>query len=121
MGKLCTQLSCHAAFFAHPLYSRLDTENLPRSKSSACFFFERKPAPLQLDENQVSYSPAFHTALADTYQRGKYLYSLGRYEEAATAFLQVQQDSGQEGWATFCRAQALRACDHLEPAIELLR
>ena len=121
MGKLCTQLSCHAAFFAHPLYSRLDTENLPRSKSSACFFFERKPAPLPLDENHVSYSPAFHTALADTYQRGKYLYSLGRYEEAATAFLQVQQDSGQEGWATFCRAQALRACDHLEPAIELLR
>lgn len=84
-------------------------------------FFEKVPDAFPDRECPGSYLTPFRAALADPYQYGKYLYSLGRYEEAAAAFAKVQQNSGQEGQATFYCAQALRAGDQTDAAIELLR
>jgi glycosyltransferase involved in cell wall biosynthesis len=64
---------------------------------------------------------AFTQALADAHRRGKYLYSLGRFEEAAAAFTEVRGATIEEdAWALFDRGKALRAAGHVECAVGLL-
>ncbi len=62
----------------------------------------------------------FAAELADPDRRGKYLHSLGRYEEAAPAFAEVRGTSEEEAWALFDRGKALRAAGDANQAIGLL-
>jgi len=85
--------------------------------------FERAPntrtggSQLEID---ASLYEAFTAELADPNRRGKYLHSLGRYEEAAAAFAGVHGTSVEEAWALFDRGKALRAAGDASQAAVLL-
>ncbi len=91
---------------------------LPQAARRVCEHFER--APVERVEMCSCALDIFTEALADPGQRGKYLHTLGRFDEAAAAFAEVQGTPEQEAWALFDRGKALRAGGHTPSAIPLL-
>jgi tetratricopeptide (TPR) repeat protein len=85
--------------------------------------FERSPdagaGGLRLEMSSCLYE-VFAAELADPDRRGKYLYALGRYEEAAAAFAEVRGTGEEEAWALFDRGKALRAAGDSSQAAALL-
>ena len=82
---------------------------------------EREPDPEAdlLDLGRAT--AALDAAFADPDRRGKYLHSLGRYEEAASAFAEIGGGDEREAWAWFDRGKALRAAGRHQEAVDLLR
>lgn len=62
----------------------------------------------------------FEKDLTDPAKRGKYLHSLGRFEEAAEAFAAVRGTPEEEAWALFDRGKALRYERRCREAAEIL-
>ena len=91
---------------------------LDRARSRAQLHFERTPSS-RLEMCQHFYD-AFTDELADPDRRGKYLHSLGRYDEAAVAFTEVRGMPEQEAWAVFDQGKALRVGGHPDKATPLL-
>lgn len=91
---------------------------LPKATQRISKQFER--APDERVEMRSCLSKVFSEALADPERRGKYLYALGRFDEAAASFTEVQGTPEQEAWALFDQGKALRAGGDTQQAIPLL-
>jgi glycosyltransferase involved in cell wall biosynthesis/Flp pilus assembly protein TadD len=63
---------------------------------------------------------SFEKNLAGPAKRGKYLHSLGRFDEAAEAFAAVRGTPEEEAWALFDRGKALRYGRRCQEAAEAL-
>lgn len=81
---------------------------------------ERSPRSTARGVGRADLAAAFAQALADPDRRGKYLHSLGRFDEAAMAFAEVRGTSEQEAWAQFDRGKALREAGKLVEAADAL-
>lgn len=91
---------------------------LPQAARRVCEQIER--APGERVEMCSRVYDVFTEALANPERRGKYLHTLGRFDEAATAFAQVQGTPEQEAWALFDGGRAFRAGGCVERALPLL-
>jgi glycosyltransferase involved in cell wall biosynthesis/Flp pilus assembly protein TadD len=91
---------------------------LNRAKRRVREQFEREPHGC-VEMCQCLYD-VFTEELADPQRHGKYLHSLGRFDEAACAFAEVRGTVEQEAWALYDQAKALRAGGHPERAVDLL-
>lgn len=91
---------------------------LPQAARRVCEHFERAPGE-RVEMCSCAYN-VFPEALADPDRRGKYLHTLGRFDEAATAFAEVRGTPEQEAWALFDGGRALRADGRAEQAVPLL-
>ena len=93
-------------------------EWLVHANRRVCDHFKREPV------GRVEMCPClynvFTEALANPEQRSKYLHVLGRFDEVAAAFAEVQGTPEQEAWALFDRGKALRAGGHTGQVIPLL-
>lgn len=96
-----------------------DRHWLDRAKNRIQQHFERMPCSRV--EMCTGLYDVYAEALADPDHLGKYLHSLGRYDEAAASFAEVRGTPEQEAWAIFDRGKALRAGGHYEPAVALLK
>jgi len=95
-----------------------DRRWLDRASNRVQQYFEHTPnAYPEMDSHLYD---VFTDELADPDRRGKYLYCLGRYDEAAVAFAEVQGTPEQEAWAIFNRGKAMRASRHPDQAVTLL-
>jgi len=83
-----------------------------------CEHFEHAPSE-RVEIHECIYD-VFTEAQADPARRGKYLYALGRFDEAAAAFAEVQGTPEREAWALFDQGRALRADGRAEQATPLL-
>ena len=92
---------------------------LARAKGRVRDHFEQEPG--RCVEMCPSLYDVFTEALENPEQRGKYLHALGRFDEAAAAFAEVQGTLEQESWALFDRGKALRAGGNPEHAADLLK
>jgi len=112
MNRRVFQMILHSAFAAK------EGRWLDRAKSRIQQYFERTPS------SRLGMCPCFYDTfsneLADPDRRGKYLHSLGRYDEAAAAFAEVHGTPEQETWAMFDQAKALRASGHADQTTTLL-
>ncbi len=77
-------------------------------------------APYGSVENDASLTDVFTEALADSSRRGKYLYALGRFDEAAAAFAGVRGSPEEEAWAQYDQGKTLRVARQGELALPLL-
>ncbi len=83
--------------------------------------FERTPSMSgQYPNEYADLYAVFDNELADPVRYGKYLFSLGRYEEAAATYATVPGVPEQKPWVVFDQGKALRAARRAEQAVPLL-
>lgn len=95
-----------------------DKQWISRARNRVQQHFEHSPNS-RLEMCPCLYD-VFTAELADPDRCGKYLHTLGRYDEAAATFAEVRGTTEQEAWAMFDRGKALRAGGHHDQAAALL-
>jgi tetratricopeptide (TPR) repeat protein len=94
---------------------------LSNAKSRIQRHLERAPSSVRRPDERSRLYETFDAAWADPDHRGKYLFSLGHYAEAAAAFAEVRGTPDQEAWALFDRGKALRLAGHPDGAALVLK
>jgi glycosyltransferase involved in cell wall biosynthesis len=84
-------------------------------------YLVRRPVPRSISGVDPSWSKILDDWLIDPSCRGAYLFSLGRYAEAATAFSEVQGSSEEMVSARLQEARALRESRQYQQAVSLLK
>lgn len=93
---------------------------LAHARSRIHQHFERAPSANSPYPGNISdFYAVFDDELTDPVRYGKYLFNLGRYDEAAEVYATVPGLPERQPWAVFDRGKALRAGGHAEQAVPL--